>query len=85
MLLPMVEDFLPQMDGFIDNYFKSWKEKEPLQPGEDIIVALFVSEGQGHVTISVMDEKNCMKKQIITMPFTQFVITLLEAFKNSKD
>jgi len=82
-VLPMVTDFLPMLDGAVDDYRKSWIQKRPLEPGEDIVCVLFFLDGKMYITISVLDADNKLIEQLQTMLFADFVKTLLEAFKNS--
>jgi hypothetical protein len=83
MVLPMVTDFLPQLDPAIDDYKKSWVEKRPLLPGEDIVCIIFSVKGRTLLTVAVIDENNAVIQQLKTMSFSDFVTELIEAFKNS--
>ncbi len=82
-MLPMVTDFLPQLDPAVDDYRKSWIAKRPLEPGEDIVCVLFFENERMHITVAVINEKNTIIEQLQTMLFSEFVTELINVFKNS--
>ena len=82
-VLPMVTDFLPMLDGAVGDYRESWKEKRPLLPGEDIVCTLFFYEAKMYISVVVIDADNKIIDKLQTMLFSDFVINLIEVFKNS--
>ncbi|MEI6435235.1 MAG: hypothetical protein WCP32_10350 [Bacteroidota bacterium] len=82
-VLPMVTDFLPTLDGAVDDYRKSWIEKRPLLQGEDVVCVLFFEKSKMHITVAVINEENKIIEQLQTMLFSDFVTNLINAFKNS--
>ena len=82
-ILPIVTDFLPVLDPAVDEYRKSWIEKRPILPGEDIVCVLFFENGKMNITVTVIDGDNRIIEQLQTMLFSEFVTQLIDVFKNS--
>ena len=79
----MVTDFLPMLDGAVGDYRESWKEKRPLLAGEDIVCILFFYESKMYISVVVIDSENKVIEKLNTMLFSEFVLNLIEVFKNS--
>jgi hypothetical protein len=84
-VLPLLDDFLPKIDGAVEDYRLSWIEKRPLAPGEDVVCVLFMKEKRMYISVVVISEDNRIIEQLETLLFSDFVQKLVEEFKNSKD
>jgi hypothetical protein len=80
-LLPMAIDLLPMLDNAIEDYRNEWAAKEQLEPGEDIVGVLFTAKKVTHINICVLSSDNAIKKQLVVMPFSEFVMKLVQEFK----
>lgn len=79
----MVIDFLPMLDQAIEDYRNEWAAKEQLLPGEDIVGVLFSAKKVTYINICVLTPENSIKKQLVVMPFSEFVMKLISEFKKA--
>ncbi len=79
----MVIEFLPKLDEAVNEYRLSWIEKRPLLAGEDIVCILFFYESKMYISVVVIDSENKVIEKLNTMLFSEFVLNLIEVFKNS--
>jgi hypothetical protein len=80
--LPIVKDFLPMFDPAIADYRQSWIDRHKLETGEDIACMIFQKEGITYITFCVLTSENYVRAQLETMSFNDFVIKLIDTYKN---